>query len=101
MASSTAAPAAELRPAGPSDVRRMPRVLQAFQRDAAVSKAEVTVKNYVRFVKKLFKEDRIAIEDMVSESFIAVVKQLHSKHHVFALRCFSSWFQSHGLTADA
>ena len=52
-------------------------------------------------------EDCIAIEDMVSESYVAIVKQLHSKNSVCvcvcvcALRCFSSWFRSHGLTADA
>ena len=52
MASSTMALAVELRPAGPMDVRCMPRVLQAFHRHAGVSKTEATAKEYVRVVKK-------------------------------------------------
>ena len=54
MASSTAAPPAELKPAGPLDVSCMPRILQAFHRDAGVSMAEGTAKEYARRVKKLF-----------------------------------------------
>ena len=80
MVSSTAAPAAELQPASPLDVRCMPRVLQAFHRDAGVSMAEMTAENDVRFVKKLFKDDRIAIEDMVSESYVDIVKQVQNSN---------------------
>ena len=74
MASSTATLAAELKPASPLDVCCMPRILQAFHRDARVKMTERTTKKYTQLVKKLFKEDRIAIEDMVSESYIAIVK---------------------------
>ena len=57
---------------------------------------ERTAKRYIQLVKKFFKEDRIAIEDMVSESYIAMVKQHHSQNDsVCALRCFSTWIQSH------
>ena len=38
---------------------------------------------------------------MVSESYVAIVKQLHTASIVYALRCFSSWYRNHGLTADA
>ena len=55
QATSTAALVAELRPAGPLDVRCMPRILQAFHRHARVSMAYTTARNYVSLVKKLFK----------------------------------------------
>ena len=38
---------------------------------------------------------------MVSESYVAVVKQIYSQKQSQALRCYSKWFQSHELTADA
>ena len=74
MPSSTAAPQAALKPAGPLDVHSMPRILQAFHRDAAESKSKNTAKMYTRLVKELFKEDRIAIKDMVNTRYIAIAK---------------------------
>ena len=38
---------------------------------------------------------------MVSESYIAMVKIHHTKRIVIALRCFSTWFRSNGLTDKA
>ena len=84
MAFSTAAPAAELQPAGPLDVRCMPRMLRAFHQDAGFSKK--TAKKYLKREKNLFTEDRIAIQDMGSESYIGIVKQHHAKHIVQALQ---------------
>ena len=63
-----------MRPADPLDVRCMPRVLLAFQRDAGVS--EGMAKEYARHVKKLFMQDGVAIEDMVSIEYLAIVKRL-------------------------
>ena len=47
-----------------------------------MSKSERTAKEYARRVKKPVKENRIAIEDMVSESYVTVVKQFHFKNNV-------------------
>ena len=101
MAASTTTPAAELRPAVPLDDRCMPRVLQAFQQDAGKTRDQTTAIDFVKSVKQLFTNDLIAIEDMVSESYIAMVEIHHIKRIVTALRCFSTWFRSNRLTAEA
>ena len=100
MASMTAAPSTEMRKARPHDVRLMPHMLQAFHRDVAVSKAKAITNDHDRRIKSCFKQDGVAIKDMVSEEYLAMVKQLRPKDckHMTALRSFSAWFQTHGLT---
>ena len=95
----TAALAAELQRAGPPDVRFMPHVLQAIQRNAGVS--ERTAKQYASQVRKLFMQDGVAIEDMVSEKYLANVKRLRNRIMLTSLRSFSAWFRRHELTAVA
>ena len=103
MASSTTTPVTQLQPAGPLDIRWMPRVLQAFYHDVAASKAKVTANDHVSRIKSRFKQDGVAIEDMVSEEYFAIVKRLRPKysHSMKALHTFSAWYQSHELTADS
>ena len=45
----------------------------------------------------------IAIEDMVGEEYLAIVKRLRPKDRftLTSLRSFRTWFLSHGLAADA
>ena len=85
----------------PLDVRCMPHVLQAFQRDAGVTGR--TAKEYARHVKQIFMQDGVAIEGMVSEEYLAIVKRLRPKdrHRLTSLRSFSTWLRRHGLTAAA
>ena len=90
---------ATLHPASPLDVHYMPRILQAFYCDAMQSKSQLTARVYVRLVKHIFKNYHVAIEDMISEEYVAMVKRVYEANAVSALRCFAIWFRNHGLSA--
>ena len=71
----------------------MPRVLQAFHRDVAVSEAaKETANDHVRHIKSCFEQDGVAIKDMVSKEYFAIVKRLRPKDYkgITALRSFSA-----------
>ena len=89
-----------IRPAGPVDDRFMPRVLQAFNHNMTMSKPKRTASKYVRCVKRRFNEDRVSIEDMVSEAYLSIVKKMHHANTVTALHSFCKWFQNAGLSVD-